>query len=1224
MKVVEEHIQMVMRLLATQFENEREDKDFDSNIRILQHAQEIKKIFQRRTFDLKAHLQKLMKIKTSTLPVTEEEMKDLEDELLYYADQTKQAVTLRLPMKSEESCWNSILPQEMKDKKIFVGKCGECQVQHEFPRCDQCRKPRQKSGPCSECGYIKKKEDTYKGYCGNCFQIHEFPNCVQCQYYRIKPGRCTNCGVIGPDNDEWIYTCLGQDAEYEELINPILEARKKKVDEERKKFITYKNCPLCRGYFHSAKACIFRTHVKHFNIMKRKMEMFADEVNTTTQMVIPTTDSEESDDSEDEEAYDCESSDGGDECYMIVTRHRQNSDEEDMDEDDEDSFNSKIKEVIKNDKILTIVTRLREEDLEEDDQEEDQEEEDQEEEEEDDQEYEDQDEEDQDGEDPGREDQNQAEDEDQEEDPTDNSEDDNSDQQQDDQEDNQMDTNNSEHYSVGCRLSTTPDTRKKVFGNHTDETACELNKKNFELSICKILPDTAEFPEDIFNIEGCIWCGSKGHDVYNCLGYATWLGDLWLAPLEERRLTYPQRQKRIEEMLKIAKEHYHNPRRPWELYTGLDDGEYLTEKGVKILIENKKIMNLIPKHLQTTTTIYPDLPTAEEMGRMLHLSTTTRPIAQTTVMEELCNQAVTMKEDMIELEIELKRSLGLQIAELKKEVRKELCAISTMIDDKVSSLPQQLVSFREYLSKSLANLHQRSLQSDLTLVETYRSLSEAKSAESCMTWRSTICESDPAYHIRGRWRQLSDRLNNLVEFTIRSNLVVPTTGRKHAEELREISTLIGEVMQQMFFQNGILDKEDLMDVEDFLSFQETICRSMEIQAISPNQVCNFIQQMLYYEQCEKKHFTAYMDMQRQIEVFIGILIQTTLKTWERPGNCKCNFEEKLNCRHSQKYSILRQHFPTFGLLKMEDLVDLLDTISNQTCDCINHAAFPMHGPSKYIKSPIPTYQQLQELHLQHLPGLHKPNLDDYYVRAIMSWIYSRLFQYLTPYSDPSMNREPEPVKCSEWEFYHAEKQFLENRLSIMNFEAPLSTIWEKVLELGDLKKSYCQCKIHQEDRETNLLYQLKLHNTCGNRKLVNRILKSKPFGFTALISSCMQIIGTSSQCNLLLYEVTPTTAGTFEAVELHSRPQPHQEMRNNYSDLSDNTMVHVCRNNQEELSIYNLLAQVKGEEMVEVATDGVADFLDSEEESDSCDSTAGSTGSTIPDLVDSFNSCHII
>ena len=252
-------------------------------------------------------------------------------------------------------------------------------------------------------------------------------------------------------------------------------------------------------------------------------------------------------------------------------------------------------------------------------------------------------------------------------------------------------------------------------------------------------------------------------------------------------------------MLKEAKAVYQNPRTPWELYTGLDDGEYLTEKGVKILIKNMKIVNLIPRHLQTTTTIYADLPTAEEMGRMLQLSTTTEPAAQITVMEELCNQAVGVKEDMLELEVELKRCLSLQITDLKKEVKKELCAISTLMEAKISNLPQQLVSFREYLSKSLANLHQRSLQSDITLVDTYRNLSDAKSADSCMTWRSTICQNDPSYHLRGRWRQLSDRLNNLDEYIIRNNLVVPTTGKKHAEELKEISTLIGEVMYQMFY-----------------------------------------------------------------------------------------------------------------------------------------------------------------------------------------------------------------------------------------------------------------------------------------------------------------------------------------------------------------------------------------------------------------------------------------
>ena len=304
-------------------------------------------------------------------------------------------------------------------------------------------------------------------------------------------------------------------------------------------------------------------------------------------------------------------------------------------------------------------------------------------------------------------------------------------------------------------------------------------------------------------------------------------------------------------------------------------------------------------------------------------------------------------------------------------------------------------------------------------------------------------------------------------------------------------------------------------------------------------------------------------------------------------------------------------------------MDVLTTITNQTCDCSTHAALPMHGPSKYIKAPIPSYSSLQELHLEPLPGLHKPNIDALYVQGIMSWIYSRLFQYLTPYSDPSMNREQGPVKFTDWEFYHAEKQYLENRLSIMDTEAPLSTLWEKVLELGDLKKTYCQCHVHREDRETNLLYQLNLHNTCGNRQLVNRVLLAKPSGFTALISSCMQIIGTSSQCNLLLYEVKPTTAGTFKVVELQSRPQPHDQMRCDHSDLYDNTMLHVCKNQLEEMSISQLLAFAKGKPMVEPTTDEDESLQEPGEESDSDDSTSSSGSYSIPDLVDSYYSCKI-
>ena len=141
-----------------------------------------------------------------------------------------------------------------------------------------------------------------------------------------------------------------------------------------------------------------------------------------------------------------------------------------------------------------------------------------------------------------------------------------------------------------------------------------------------------------------------------------------------------------------------------------------------------------------------------------------------------------------------------------------------MVDDKLTSLPQQLVSLKEYLSKSLVNLHQRSLQSDITQVRVYRELTEAKTPESCMVWRNEFCTDDPTYPLRGRWRQLSDRLNSIAEHTIRNNLIVPITGNQHAEELKDMAALMGEVMYKLFQQAGILEREDFTGHRRFLDF----------------------------------------------------------------------------------------------------------------------------------------------------------------------------------------------------------------------------------------------------------------------------------------------------------------------------------------------------------------------------------------------------------------------
>ena len=58
------------------------------------------------------------------------------------------------------------------------------------------------------------------------------------------------------------------------------------------------------------------------------------------------------------------------------------------------------------------------------------------------------------------------------------------------------------------------------------------------------------------------------------------------------------------------------------------------------------------------------------------------------------------------------------------------------------------------------------------------------------------------------------------------------------------------------------------------------------------------------------------------------------------------------------------------------------------------------------------------------------------------------------------------------------------------------------------------------------------------------------------------------------------------------------------------------------MSICKLLALAKGEPMVEPTTDEDENFLESEEESDSNDSTSSGAYS-VPELVDSFYTCKI-
>ena len=88
---VDNHIQTLFRILAIQYEDGKEKKDFDAAIRIILHVKAIQTILQDKAFNFYDRLQQLMRNpstkqekKENLLPVSKQERMELIDNLLDY------------------------------------------------------------------------------------------------------------------------------------------------------------------------------------------------------------------------------------------------------------------------------------------------------------------------------------------------------------------------------------------------------------------------------------------------------------------------------------------------------------------------------------------------------------------------------------------------------------------------------------------------------------------------------------------------------------------------------------------------------------------------------------------------------------------------------------------------------------------------------------------------------------------------------------------------------------------------------------------------------------------------------------------------------------------------------------------------------------------------------------------------------------------------------------
>ena len=110
---VDNHIQTLFRILAIQYEDGKEEKDFDAAIRIILHVKAIQTILQDKAFNFYDRLQQLMRNPSTKqqkeenfLPVSKQERMELIDNLFDYTYNTisDEPLLLSLPVRATSTC----------------------------------------------------------------------------------------------------------------------------------------------------------------------------------------------------------------------------------------------------------------------------------------------------------------------------------------------------------------------------------------------------------------------------------------------------------------------------------------------------------------------------------------------------------------------------------------------------------------------------------------------------------------------------------------------------------------------------------------------------------------------------------------------------------------------------------------------------------------------------------------------------------------------------------------------------------------------------------------------------------------------------------------------------------------------------------------------------------------------------------------------------------------
>ena len=466
----------------------------------------------------------------------------------------------------------------------------------------------------------------------------------------------------------------------------------------------------------------------------------------------------------------------------------------------------------------------------------------------------------------------------------------------------------------------------------------------------------------------------------------------------------------------------------------LPDGEYHTKYSIPILVKDKRILNAVPHHHQVSTMAYAPLPTPGEMSSLHQISAKLVP-SKTSLANPGYRKGSPSKlildhqrrtddqhSDLLEKTEE--------IHHMAEKLKEDLIDVKTDLEDRLKETVDKICAqFNPPATSGLTQTTRSPINNDYNRAYVYKG------------------DSDPSIP---PWLFLHHRLREILDCQEFAPLLLSESQR--VAHLQCIDAVL-LTMKELLTQFNLCDDGQSKGL--YLGFEKTVHEFLEKGTISYNDVVNFVQQILYLDQCELEKGLIHFELELQT----GLLAQCFYKEWD--------FDDTDDWHPRDLFL----SYPGVDRIK-DKFFHRLKFVRLQSCICDSHKHDPLKRSQPNVSREIPTFRTIMTMAFGKDWTIGSLNNIRTYVNVLKNWIFASLFSYMTPYFPPYMKNGCREI-ADEIHFTSDEKKLFRTHTGAKDD-------YFRVMQcLTMAKKTSCTCDMHHVTRVFFYFFKSFWADTCS-------------------------------------------------------------------------------------------------------------------------------------------------